>query len=1260
MDGRCVLVLLITSVCFTLGADISPPSITGLWHGGMSDNYGNQPLGEYAIDARQPARFKCNASGIPEPIFVWTKNGSSIVEGGDVSFENSGRNLIISNPTSEVNGLYQCNATSSRGTALSQEISARLAFMDPFTNLIATTYTVLPNQMVQLECNPPKSFPKLKIVWAYKPDFSAEKYEPVTYSRRVSQSQNGNLIIGNSELTDKGFFVCQVNNEILSKIQDSPSKRLKVEGTPTGPRNPEWQPADQELSRLVVAGSTMSTKCIAVGYPTPEIQWEFDPNERFTTASFGQEFIISDIQIEDAGNYQCYGISDDYDISRNFELIVEASPTWVSEPADVGIAPGETATITCEATGIPQPAISWLINGAEPPQDSRRTINGNTVTLTDATTDDNSVYQCVAENTHGKIMADAILSVNVINAEIVDPPETDKPAAEGESVTLQCGHIGRPFPDVTWEGKSGPITNNEKYTINEDGSLTINNVVREDEGAYTCKVSNKGAEDSGQGNIVFRTKTTIVAGVQETRVNKPEQATLQCSATKDARAEIVWSWTANGMVANDAGHDRFRYNGDRSVLDVLKTKVSDTGEYCCIASTTYDLAKSCGTLTVQDVPSAPYDVEASKRGDAATRISWKRSNSKNSNITEYIIEYNTTQEGVGWREIKRVDSTLTSTELDLLPGGLTFFFRVSAINGVGRSAYGESSNSITTPASSPTVFPGNIVGQSDDETTMVISWDPMDVTQYGGEGFMYRVEYRNETADGWTTRMVNPEKNSLTIADTKTYEKFEIRVTATNDEGDGPPSDIVTGYSGEGRPTVAPGNVEVNVTSPTSASVSFDPVTPESLQGKFKYYRVYYTETIAQVSAFKSVECMTSPCEVNDLKPSTDYELHVVVANSKQEGPRSPTNRFSTPEAPPGQPLDFEIVMLSKKMKLFWSPANKGGEADEYRVKVSSVVDQNVENVSDYTYPPETKDCIIEGLTPETTYRVSIEGKNTAGYGEQDLIEKQTRKSGVPLKPTGVVSKPGKDEAEITWPEDKTGPAIEKYIVQIRKKDGDDDKPWKEEEVDVFDRNFGTNLTDLSPNTEYEVRLVAMNEDGDKTEGPIFIITTSGADLPGAITDQPGPASTIPTTSVYPGSTPVVGAVVDDGGLHAAPWLIVMICLILLLLIILLILCYVRSQKGGKYNVSDKEDKLRGDPESAPLKDDEGGFGEYKPNKGTDGNLPVHEPEEEESSDEDSLAGYADGITGNFDEDGSFIGQYSDKRKKAEEAAENNAMQSLV
>merc|ERR1719357_1277420 len=135
-------------------------------------------------------------------------------------------------------------------------------------------------------------------------------------------------------------------------------------------------------------------------------------------------------------------------------------------------------------------------------------------------------------------------------------------------------------------------------------------------------------------------------------------------------------------------------------------------------------------------------------------------------------------------------------------------------------------------------------------------------------------------------------------------------------------------------------------------------------------------------------------------------------------------------------------------------------------------------------------------------------------------------------------------------------------------------------------------------------------------------------------------------------------------------WFIGLMCAIALLILILLIICFIQRNKGGKYPVKEKED-AHTDPEFQPMKDDDCTFGEYsdnedhKPLKGS--RTPSNGTVKRDDSD-DSLVDYGEGGDGQFNEDGSFIGQYSGKsasrdtaegQESSEAPSPINAMNSL-
>ncbi|CAG5122899.1 unnamed protein product, partial [Candidula unifasciata] len=68
-----------------------------------------------------------------------------------------------------------------------------------------------------------------------------------------------------------------------------------------------------------------------------------------------------------------------------------------------------------------------------------------------------------------------------------------------EDVTLPCITVGKPKPTVQWRVRNQPISNSERFQVNEDGSLHISSVTGPDAANYTCVAENP----HGTSQIVF-------------------------------------------------------------------------------------------------------------------------------------------------------------------------------------------------------------------------------------------------------------------------------------------------------------------------------------------------------------------------------------------------------------------------------------------------------------------------------------------------------------------------------------------------------------------------------------------------------------------------------------------------------------------------------------------------------------------------------------------------------------------------------------
>lgn len=132
----------------------------------------------------------------------------------------------------------------------------------------------------------------------------------------------------------------------------------------------------------------------------------------------------------------------------------------------------------------------------------------------------------------------------------------------------------------------------------------------------------------------------------------------------------------------------------------------------------------------------------------------------------------------------------------------------------------------------------------------------------------------------------------------------------------------VVGYSGEDIPADAPTNFTLReVIGPRSAVVSWDPVSPESVRGDFKGYKIQTWTEESGEEKFREI-IMTSESTralVQSFKPYATNYARVLAFNGAYIGPTSNTIRFATPEGKPG-PVDMLecFPMGSSALLLAW------------------------------------------------------------------------------------------------------------------------------------------------------------------------------------------------------------------------------------------------------------------------------------------------------------------------------------------------------
>ena len=178
---------------------------------------------------------------------------------------------------------------------------------------------------------------------------------------------------------------------------------------------------------------------------------------------------------------------------------------------DSEIYAGMTGIFTCVATGIPNPNITWWVDGAvlemsdrvkimtaEQVEENVTFVRSN-LEICDIEAGDANLYTCVATVPDQNVNASFSLTVITIAPEITDPP-VNFTVVVGTTVELGCQAVGAPPPSITWsvevDGAVQELTNSSANIISTDEIElnTVRSILRVDTvsatASYTCTAVN--------------------------------------------------------------------------------------------------------------------------------------------------------------------------------------------------------------------------------------------------------------------------------------------------------------------------------------------------------------------------------------------------------------------------------------------------------------------------------------------------------------------------------------------------------------------------------------------------------------------------------------------------------------------------------------------------------------------------------------------------------------------------------------------------
>ncbi|XP_064349732.1 receptor-type tyrosine-protein phosphatase F isoform X13 [Camelus dromedarius] len=784
----------------------------------------------------------------------------------------------------------------------------------------------------------------------------------------------------------------------------------------------------------------------------------------------------------------------------------DSKPVFIKVPEDQTGLSGGVASFVCQAAGDPKPRITWMKKGKKVSSQRFEVIEfddgaGSVLRIQPLRVQrDEAIYECTATNSLGEINTSAKLSVLEEEQLPSGFPTIDmgpqlKVVEKARTATMLCAAGGNPDPEISWFKDFLPVdptTSNGRIKQLRSGALQIESSEESDQGKYECVATNSaGTRYSAPANLYVRVRRvaprfSIPPSSQE--VMPGGSVNLTCVAVGAPMPYVKWMMGAEELTKED------EMPVGRNVLEL--NNVVRSANYTCVAISSLGMIEATAQVTVKALPKPPIDLVVTETTATSVTLTWDSGNSEP--VSYYGIQYRPAGMEGPFQEVDGVATTRYSI------GGLSPFseyaFRVLAVNSIGRGPPSEAVRA-RTGEQAPSSPPRRVQARMLSASTMLVQWEPPEEPNGLVRG--YRVYYTPDSRrplSAWHKH--NTDAGLLTtVGSLLPGITYSLRVLAFTAVGDGPPSPTIQVKTQQGVPA-QPADFQAETDSDTRIQLSWLLPPQERI---IKYELVYWAaedEGQQQKVTFDP----TSSYTLEDLKPDTLYRFQLAARSEMGVGVFTPTIEARTAQSmPSGPPRKVEVEPLnSTAVRVSWKlpvPSKQHGQIRGYQVTYVRLengeprgppIIQDVMLAEAQWRPEESEDyeTTISGLTPETTYSITVAAYTTKGDGARSKPKIVTTTGAVFAKNFRVAAAM-KTSVLLSWEvPDSYKSAVPFKIL------------YNGQSVEVDGHSMRKLIADLQPNTEYS--FVLMNR-GSSAGGLQHLVSIRTA--PDLLPHKPLPAS---------------------------------------------------------------------------------------------------------------------------------------------------------
>ncbi|NP_001401968.1 roundabout homolog 2 isoform 8 precursor [Mus musculus] len=736
------------------------------------------------------------------------------------------------------------------------------------------------------------------------------------------------IVHGRRSKPDEGSYVCVARNYLGEAVSRNASLEVAL-------LRDDFRQNPTDV--VVAAGEPAILECQPPrGHPEPTIYWKKDKvriddkEERISIR--GGKLMISNTRKSDAGMYTCVGTNmvGERD-SDPAELTVFERPTFLRRPINQVVLEEEAVEFRCQVQGDPQPTVRWKKDDADLPRGRYDIKDDYTLRIKKAMSTDEGTYVCIAENRVGKVEASATLTVRV---RPVAPPQfvvrpRDQIVAQGRTVTFPCETKGNPQPAVFWQKEGSqnllfpnqPQQPNSRCSVSPTGDLTITNIQRSDAGYYICQALTVAGSILAKAQLEVtdvltdRPPPIILQGPINQTLAVDGTALLKCKATGEPLPVI--SWLKEGFTF--LGRDPRATIQDQGTLQIKNLRISDTGTYTCVAtsssgetswSAVLDVTESGATISknydMNDLPGPPSKPQVTDVSKNSVTLSWQPGTPGVLPASAYIIEAFSQSVSNSWQTVANHVKTTLYTVRGLRPNTI-YLFMVRAINPQGLSDPSPMSDPVRTQDISPPAQGvdhrqvqkelGDVVVRLHNPvvltpTTVQVTWTVDRQPQFiQGYRVMYRQTSGLQASTVWQNLDAKvPTERSAVLVNLKKGVTYEIKVRPYFNEFQGMDSESKTVRTTEEAPSAPPQSVTVLTVgshNSTSISVSWDPPPADHQNGIIQEYKIWCLGNETRFHINKTVDAAIRSVVIGGLFPGIQYRVEVAASTSAGVGVKS-------------------------------------------------------------------------------------------------------------------------------------------------------------------------------------------------------------------------------------------------------------------------------------------------------------------------------------------------------------------------------------